>query len=59
MFDSLCQKVGVLERIKSQVPSLQDLMGLAYKMITPNRAGNSLVDIGSALNRILEQAWEE
>lgn len=57
VFDSLCQKAGVLERIKSQVPSLQDLMGLAHEMITPDRAGNSLVDIGGALDWILENSW--
>lgn len=58
LFDNFHSALSVRNRVAAYIPSFDDLDQLAGGMLTPNRAGNNLVEIDIVgIRNIIAQAW--
>ncbi len=57
-FDTLNRELGVADRVRSAIGSLDALFKLRHEMFTPGRFDNGIVAVDNdALQRILYEAW--
>ena len=55
-FESLHETLNVRNRVKSMIPSLNELLALEAEMYTPGRSDNNLLNVDNVYE-LLRQSW--
>lgn len=59
-FQALNRQLGVGKLVRTSIPSLDMLLGLASEMFTPGRADNNLADVDTRrLEELLDRSWHD